>query len=317
MPELIVEGGMELSVSPGRVFFAPDVKSPEGTESCFFIVRRKGSKGADLSRGQMELFSKGKQVKTIGYSAESMAATMLVVESLDSIFYMFYVREPASLAIDSIMVTLESKAEKGTVEVRPQHYSQVSKLIFPFEGPGLVSQGGFNNGGHANASSQFAIDVLGLTPNYAPQTEDLDRNESYAGWGRTILAPGDGVVVSVQDGIPDQIKPGTMDANLFVTKAGKQVSQGNNLIIEHQGGEFSQIMHMQNGSLRIKAGDQVKRGQELGKLGNSGNSYGPHLHIQLMDSANFATASGLPISFENVTQQPLVRGVYFKPTGRP
>lgn len=37
--------------------------------------------------------------------------------------------------------------------------------------------------------------------------------------------------------------------------------------------------HLLPGSLRVKPGDRVRRGQVIGRLGNSGNSTGPHLHF--------------------------------------
>ena len=43
-------------------------------------------------------------------------------------------------------------------------------------------QGWVNDGGHAGYANQFAVDVLGLDPNYAPQLNDKDENASYAGW---------------------------------------------------------------------------------------------------------------------------------------
>lgn len=44
---------------------------------------------------------------------------------------------------------------------------QKTQLVFPFVGPGIVTQAGVTNGGHANRSGQFAIDVVGLSEAYA------------------------------------------------------------------------------------------------------------------------------------------------------
>ena len=56
-------------------------------------------------------------------------------------------------------------------------------------------QGWLNDGGHSGYANQFAIDVLGLDANYAPQVDDKDENTSYAGWDREIIAPADGTIV--------------------------------------------------------------------------------------------------------------------------
>ena len=62
--------------------------------------------------------------------------------------------------------------------------------------------------------------------------------------------------------------------------------------------------HFQRGSVAVKAGDRVQRGQLVGKCGNSGNSSEPHLHYQLQHSAIFQDALGIKCVFDKV---PLVR----------
>ncbi len=42
----------------------------------------------------------------------------------------------------------------------------------------------------------------------------------------------------------------------------------------------------------------VNKGDLIGRIGHSGNSFFPHLHFQLMDSCDIATANGLPCAFE-------------------
>src|SRR5207253_5277058 len=52
--------------------------------------------------------------------------------------------------------------------------------------------------------------------------------------------------------------------------------------------------HVQPGSLRVKVGDRVKRGQVVALLGNSGNSTEPHVHFQIADGPTFLSSEGLP-----------------------
>lgn len=59
------------------------------------------------------------------------------------------------------------------------------------------------------------------------------------------------------------------------------------------------LCHFQNGSIKVKAGDRVTRGQPLGLCGNSGNSSEPHLHIHLQTTPKFGAAKGLPLQFEH------------------
>jgi murein DD-endopeptidase MepM/ murein hydrolase activator NlpD len=75
---------------------------------------------------------------------------------------------------------------------------------------------------------------------------------------------------------------------------------GNYVVIRHAGGEFSHYGHLKQGSVRVKAGDPVTRGQAIGQLGQTGNSTEPHLHFQLTDGPDPMYSRGIPITFKNV-----------------
>ncbi len=55
--------------------------------------------------------------------------------------------------------------------------------------------------------------------------------------------------------------------------------------------------HLQNGSVRVAAGEKIVPGQHLGNVGHSGNSTAPHLHFQLMDQLDPWKANGIPCCF--------------------
>src|SRR5262249_14868499 len=59
--------------------------------------------------------------------------------------------------------------------------------------------------------------------------------------------------------------------------------------------------HMQPGSLRVRAGDRVRRGQVLGLVGNTGNSVAPHLHFHVMDGPSALDSNGLPYEIDAFT----------------
>jgi murein DD-endopeptidase MepM/ murein hydrolase activator NlpD len=58
---------------------------------------------------------------------------------------------------------------------------------------------------------------------------------------------------------------------------------------------------MQKGSVTVVPGAQVKRGQILGKLGNTGNTSAPHLHFHLMNSPSVMGSSGVPYMIDSFT----------------
>ncbi|HEY3452775.1 MAG TPA: NBR1-Ig-like domain-containing protein [Myxococcales bacterium] len=58
---------------------------------------------------------------------------------------------------------------------------------------------------------------------------------------------------------------------------------GNYVKLQHADGKKTVYGHFFSGTLKVKVGDQVTCGQELGRAGSSGNSTGPHLHFEVID----------------------------------
>ncbi len=116
------------------------------------------------------------------------------------------------------------------------------------------------------------------------------KNEDYYAFGREVLAPADGLVTEVISGVRDN-QPGSMNPYSAV---------GNVILIEHRTGEVSLLGHLMQGSIRVKAGDRVTRGQVLSLCGNSGNSSEAHLHYHLQNSAVMQDGLGIPVHFDTV-----------------
>ena len=57
--------------------------------------------------------------------------------------------------------------------------------------------------------------------------------------------------------------------------------------------------HLQPGSIRVKTGDKVQKGQVLGLVGNSGNGNGPHLHFQVSDRPSLLLSDGVPFVIDS------------------
>jgi hypothetical protein len=76
---------------------------------------------------------------------------------------------------------------------------------------------------------------------------------------------------------------------------------GNHIVEDIGGGLFAVYAHIIPGTIRVKAGDRVHRGQVLGHLGNSGNSSEPHLHLQVCNAPSFLICEGVPMEFERMS----------------
>jgi murein DD-endopeptidase MepM/ murein hydrolase activator NlpD len=79
-----------------------------------------------------------------------------------------------------------------------------------------------------------------------------------------------------------------------MTPVGLAQADGNYVILRLGHRRYALYAHLEPGSLRVKAGDRVHRGQVIGRLGNSGSSSGPHLHFQVMDRPSALASDGLP-----------------------
>jgi murein DD-endopeptidase MepM/ murein hydrolase activator NlpD len=75
------------------------------------------------------------------------------------------------------------------------------------------------------------------------------------------------------------------------------------VVIDLGNSEFIFLAHFKLGSFMVKAGDQVRAGQKIGKCGNSGNSPVPHLHVHMQNSPQLFDGEGLPMQFHNYLAQ--------------
>jgi hypothetical protein len=230
----------------------------------------------------------------------------------------FYFRHPQALAIDSAIVRLTVADAKGrqaeqTLRIAIRYYQQKTSLTFPLRGKGVLGQDWITNGGHGGFWNAFAIDISGLDSNYAAQLNDASENASDAGWGREIVAPAAGTVVYARNDVPTNPHPGEEpDFNTWYLPLHDPVMAyaGNCVIIDHGNSEYSVMMHMQPGSVTVKGRDRVVTGQVIGRLGNSGDAFGPHLHYQLQSGPRLFQDQSLPFRFQ-IVDLPLARGKYF------
>ncbi|MEM7320270.1 MAG: M23 family metallopeptidase [Pseudomonadota bacterium] len=93
--------------------------------------------------------------------------------------------------------------------------------------------------------------------------------------GVNVLAAAPGVVTGVRDQMPDQY----FDQETAAQVEGREC--GNGLVLRHPDGWETQYCHMKLGSLQVRTGDRVKRGQVLGQVGLSGKTQFPHLHLSV------------------------------------
>ncbi|HEX8156198.1 MAG TPA: M23 family metallopeptidase [Solirubrobacteraceae bacterium] len=139
-------------------------------------------------------------------------------------------------------------------------------------------------------AQRFAVDweQIDATGRFVKRGGDPRRPGDYAVYGKRVIAAADATVVHVIDGLPAQV-PGALPEGLRPSQ-----TDGNSVVARLDDGLYMLYGHLQAGSLKVKAGDHVRRGDLLGLVGNSGNSSAPHLHFHVMDGPSPLTSEGVP-----------------------
>jgi len=147
--------------------------------------------------------------------------------------------------------------------------------------------------GRIRVAQRFAVDWEQLDAQGRIYNGPQQALSSYTIYGQPALAVADARVVSVVDGLPEQT-PGRYPRGISLDQA-----DGNSVVLDLGGQRFALYAHLQPGSITVKAGEPVRRGQMLGKVGNTGNSVAPHLHFHVMDGPLPVDANGLPYAIDS------------------
>lgn len=145
--------------------------------------------------------------------------------------------------------------------------------------------------GRLDVPQRFAIDWYRVGRQGQTWEGDPTRLASYLSYRQPVVAAAGGRVVEVQDGIPDNRPPATPPIPPI------ENTVGNHVTVQVAPGRYLLYAHMKPGSLRVREGDHVDSGQVLGLIGNSGNSTTPHLHFQVMTTAEFFPTDSPPFTF--------------------
>ena len=170
-------------------------------------------------------------------------------------------------------------ADLGRTLVRGSATVQIAP---PFRGEWLVLQGGASplQNHHLSAYNQhFAIDLVRLeNGSIFDATVEVGGNAAVFGWEQPLLSPADGRVVFTRDGVKDARGVGTVSTAADAA--------GNVIVVELDSGLFAVLAHLRQGSLQVENGDSVRTGDILARVGNSGNTTMPHLHLQVQTHAD-------------------------------
>jgi hypothetical protein len=169
----------------------------------------------------------------------------------------------------------------------------LTMLHFPFKGKWMVFWGGDTkelNLHHDVPNQRYAFDFVQVDESGKTHKDEGKRNEDYFAFGNEVVAPADGIVTDVIQGVADNM-PGSMNP---------YSASGNAVFIKHRDNEVSILAHLKQGSIVVKVGDKIAQGQLIGLCGNSGNSSEPHIHYHLQNTAIIQDGTGIKCVFSNI-----------------
>jgi hypothetical protein len=183
------------------------------------------------------------------------------------------------------------------------HHTQLHVLGPPVEGANWQASGGPSNDSHhrrgvfvsegrAVTSRRYAIDWLQIEHGSRFSGDARDKR-SYPAYGKPVFAVADSTVATAKDGLPDNV-PGHNENFHPAVPITIDTLGGNSITLDLGGGQFAYYFHLQPGSLRVKAGDHVRRGQLLARIGDSGDAREPHLHFEVTTSSTLMAGEGVP-----------------------
>ena len=200
-----------------------------------------------------------------------------------------------TVATDRVRLDFDLTQRSGFKSVRstqtfeiPLRHPVASPVIdSPVRGKWTITQGHACGSNHrlGPLGQEFAWDLAAVDAEGGPT------------FGRPVLAPADGRVVSVVDGMVDNEETRNYPRRSIVDALREPLWYfGNHVVVDIGHGAYVLLAHLKKGSIVVAPGDTVRAGARLGSVGNSGNARSAHLHVQVMSRADPTEpgVSGLP-----------------------
>lgn len=177
---------------------------------------------------------------------------------------------------------------------------QQARYTPPFRGEWFVFNGGVTQATSHSwdiLARRYAYDFVIVDAALMRHRDEGETLTDYFCYGQDVLAPAEGEVVAVRDGVRDAPRPGSGWIDFLVWDF-----RGNHIVIKHAEHEFSFLAHLIPGSIIVRKSEHVQRGQTIGRCGNSGYSTEPHLHFHVQDHPDFWVAVGVPVKFAGLDE---------------
>ena len=171
-------------------------------------------------------------------------------------------------------------------------------LDVPVRGEWLAGHAGATILTNPHSKNLYAIDCLKIGPDGRFFKDPEEEVSDFYSFNEAVYAPADGRITEVADSFPSD-HMGDRDT---------EHPGGNYVILDIGNDKYFYVGHLRKGKIPVKAGQTVQKGTILGFIGNSGNTYFPHLHIhvQNMPTADQEGRITYPFRFKNMHRKRLI-----------
>ena len=148
----------------------------------------------------------------------------------------------------------------------------------------------YESGGRLRIPGRFAVDWILVDGQGRHVRGDADVVAAWLGYGEEVVAVADAVVVAVRDDVAESARLSTHPEHPL------RDATGNAIALDLGDGRFAFYEHLKPGSIRVREGERVRRGEPIAALGFTGHSTGPHLHFHVADANSPLGAEGVPFT---------------------
>ena len=250
-----------------------------------------------LLRPGIESFDEVLKMKASGFSIANLLLEVKKEEIPNNIFHrvsFMIKRESGEIQETTVDVALEEFPEQTDLQIGlPFHPGKWFYVANAHRDARLITEG------KPTFPQRYAIDWVALTHDNKLRSDNTKTIESFKTYGEDILAVCNAKVVFVKDGVPDNNPFG----NKFEVEINRETVGGNYVVLDIGNGIYAFYGHLIPGSLTVDIGDKVSKGDVIGKLGNGGRSFAPHLHFHLETKSKYPLGGeGVPYTLESFHQ---------------
>ena len=263
------------------------------------------------------------RIRIVGQPDGTPSAIEPLQPGMRAVAYLWISLQPGASTPKALMHRLtlvDSAAQRETITSTAVPLPQAAlPTASPVRGgPWVAIRGPSNASGHrlslvtvegrTRVPQRFAVDWTLLGDDGLPFRGSRTEVTNWYGYDVPVYTVAAGTVALIRDGSPDHAAFGAQHPAVIDATA----APGNVVVIDLGNARFATYAHLKPGSLRVSEGDRVVEGQLLARIGNSGNSLGPHLHFHVSDGREPLGGEGLPFalrSFELIGRIPALPGL--------